>query len=112
MIPQMIHFFLGSNIWEIFGDLRKMAGTGGQKPTLSTTKQHLCLWGSCGSPTESLQVARPQAAVLQAERGERGGVGETGGERHEAAGVHFLCELRVTGEVQHTEAGGSRHHPC
>lgn len=63
------------------------------------------------SHTESVQAVRRQTAGLKAQRGEGGGVGEGGGQPSEAADIYFLCELRVTRDVQHTESGESGHHP-
>lgn len=34
---------------------------------------------------------------------------ERGGQLSEAAGINFLCELRITGDVQHAESGQNRH---
>lgn len=35
---------------------------------------------------------------------------EGGGQLSEAAGINFLRELRITGDVQHAESVESRHH--
>lgn len=53
------------------------------------------------SHTERVNAARRQTAGVESERGDGGGVTESGGQLGESA--HFLCELRVTGNVQHTE---------
>lgn len=77
-----------------------------QTPPHTGTSSHI-VRVKIKSPTERVNAVRRQTAGVESERGDGGGVTESGGQLAESA--HFLCELRVAGNVQHTEGVESRH---